>query len=149
MSLEYSGSHQEKKPYINGSNETELSATRNIIKNKFSKAFANRLEDENNMNQAMQPLLKESLNNALSLSIAKQSRPMTTIKADDSKYIKKNQETSVLYIKNAKIIRKSFDNPNELCDRLRTLLSSSMTADAISHEENAIIAKLRELEILL
>lgn len=92
-----------------------------IIKNKFSKAYANRLENENNLNQAMQPLLMESSNDATSLPITKESQPTTSTKFADSSDYKKDQETSVLYIEIVNIIRKSFNNPNELCDRLRIL----------------------------
>lgn len=109
----------------NVSNEIKmkLATTRNVIRNKFSKAHANRLENENNLNQAMQPLLAESSNDATSQSIANQSQSMSR----------------------ANVIV----NPNELCERLKILLS--MDASDVKHSEeiNTIIAKLRELEILV
>lgn len=137
MSLENSGSHQEKETGINRSNEiiTKLAATQNVIKNKFSKAYANRLEHENNLNQAMQPLFIELVNDTTPLSITKQSRPMTSTKVVDNKNC--NREAG-------------FNNPNELCDRLRILLSAVIVGDVKHVEEmNAIIMKLHELEILL
>lgn len=113
-----------KKAGINMSDENKikLAATRNVIMNKFSKAHANRLENENNLNLTMQPLLTDSSNDATSQLIATSTQ---SIVADNN-----------------------IDDPNNLCERLKILL---MNTDNVKHvdEINTIIAKLRELEILV
>lgn len=55
MSLENSASLQ-KIAEMNESNKIlmKLAATQNVIKNKFSKAYANRLEHENNLIHTME-----------------------------------------------------------------------------------------------
>lgn len=76
----------------------------------------------------MQPIPIDSSNDAISHSIAKQTRS-TVAKVDDSK---------------------SINNVNELCDRLRVLLSSMTTNELKNREEiNAIMMKLYDLEILV
>lgn len=149
MSLERSASLQEEE---NVSNEIKikLAATQDVIKNKFSKAYANRIDGENNLNHVMQPLLMGSTNDATSLSNTKQSQPMTTKRKDaDSKICKNNPDTSIPFIKNEKTIHISNDNPNELCDRLRMLLTLFTNDVKHAEEINSIINKLRELEILV
>lgn len=132
MGIDKSTSLQEKTDEISRSNAImmKLAVTQNVIRKKFEKACMNRLEQENDVKQAMKPHM-ESLNDATSLSIAKQSQPITN-------YKKLQEIRSVQYIKNT-------NNPNELCNRLR------MIAGDVKHveERNAIIMKLRELEILL
>lgn len=115
------------------SNEIKMKmiTVQKIIKNKFKEAYANRIEHENN--QVMQPIPMVSSNDAISQTIAKQSRPMTTTtnKVHDSKNCM------------------SFNNVNELCNRLRILLSITANEPKDNEEMNRIIIKLRELEILV
>lgn len=129
MSLQNSETHQEK----NDANEIKMKmiATQNVIKSKFSKAKANRIEQENNLKQTMRPLLAVS---------STHSRPTTTsTKTADNK----NR-------KDINNIHFSFNNPNELCERLRIHLSTMSENDVKQEEEmKAIINKLRELEILV
>lgn len=109
--------------------------TQNIIRNKFEKAYMNRIKHE-------QPLLMNSSIDGASLSTTKQSRAMKiTAKVSDSKNYKKDLETSVLYI----------NNPNELCERLRILLSTMHADDNAKHVEEIhnIIMKLNELDLLV
>lgn len=117
----------------NMSNEIKMKmiTVQKIIKNKFKEAYANRIEHENN--QLMHPTPMDSSNDAISQSIAKQSRPMTSskTKVDDSKNYK------------------SSNNANELCNRLRILLSMTASEPKDNEEMNAIIIKLHELEILV
>lgn len=148
MSDDNSTSIQEKK---NEPNEIKMMEAQNIIKKKFGKAYANRLEQENDLIQAVHPLQTDSSNDATSLSIIKQPRTLTLIRDADinNNNCKQDHETSVQYIKNANIIRKSFINPNEMCDRLRKIFSLMTVGETEYVEEmNAIIMKLRELEIL-
>lgn len=98
---------------------SELSTTQNVLKNKFKKALANRIEREKNLNHAMEPLVVST----------------TITKLDDSKTI---ANTDI------------FDNPNQLCNRLRTLIALRFAGNMSNEEEiNNIIAKLRKIEILV
>lgn len=148
MSVENSTTLQEK----NESNEitTKLAATQKAIKNKFSRACAIRLENENNLNHAMQPHQMKTSIEATSQAFTKEHESTPTTKFVDGSVHKKDQETSIQYIENGNNTRKSFNNPNELCERLRILLSTMFEGDVNYVEEiNAIIMKLREQEILL
>lgn len=104
----------------------KLLETQSIIKNKFNKAYANRLEQEDNLFQttSTSPLHPvESSNDATSLSITKHSINIT---------------------------HNNPNNPNELCDKLRLLLSTMIDGDVKHREEmNAIVTRLRELNILV
>lgn len=165
----------------NRSNEimSKLAATQNVMKSKFAKAYANRLEREYNLNQAMEPLMTSPINKSKSwkkddslrnqskpkktarqLNLAVQSysnhaiksRPMTTKLVDSEKEGEKI-EHSISYSnieKNAHNIRKYFYDPNELCNRLRLLLTSQIACDAKCVKEiNTIIIKLYDLDILV
>lgn len=72
MSFENSTSFEEEK---NGMNEItgNLSTTRNVMKKKFSAAFANRVESENNQIRDKQSIPIETMNDAISHSISKYS----------------------------------------------------------------------------
>lgn len=99
----------------------ELSTTQNVLKNKFKKALANRIESEKNQNQAMEPLIM--------------STPITKFADSNNNNI---ASTGI------------FDNPNQLCDRLRTLFALRFAGNMNYEEEiNNIIMKLRKLEILV
>lgn len=178
----------QEKTDENKSNEImlKLIATQNVMKNKFKKAYENRLEREYNLNNAMQPLLiassiedtsssiinenesqqesslqnhSDSVNKTHQLSLsaksysnyAKKSRP-ATVNLVDIKNIETDLENSTG--KNVNIIHNLIDNPNELCARLRVLLSSLFVDDVKHVEEHVeemktIINKLHELEILV
>lgn len=121
MSLKTSASCKNKSNEI----KTKMKITRKIIRNKFKEAYANRIAHENN--QVIQTIPMDSSNEATSQTIVKQSRPMTTKVVDNM----------------------SFNNVNELCDRLRTSLSHMTSTKPTDIDEmNAIIMKLRELKIL-
>lgn len=97
----------------------KLIATRNVIKNKFHKAYADRIEHENKLKQTIRP-----------------TTTSTKTSAD-----KNNKEIDNNII--------SFNNPNEMCERLRKLISTSCEDDVKQVEEmKAIIKKLHEQEIL-
>lgn len=111
---------------------SKLSVTQNVIRDKFKKAYANRLEHEHDADQTMKPFLMESSNEATSLSTSSTS----TLLKKDSKEVGRNEESQY--------------NSNELCKRLRLLLTSRIVG-SVDHtpEINTIIAELRELKILV
>lgn len=111
----------------NGSetNAAKISDTRNVIMNKFKKACSIRLEHERDVNQSMKPLT------ALPTSSSK-----TMIDAIEIESSEKNNEMH--------------DNPNELCLKLKVLMQSWFAGNVEhTHEISSIIAKLRELEIIM
>lgn len=155
----------------------KLAATQNVMKNKFEKAYTNRIEHETKLDQAIEPLkamsstasmnktesespkkdvslrnLSESKNIAQQLRLATKSysnhamnsRPIatSTTKIADSANVEKKPE-------NDNIIRNYSDNPNELCDRLRLLLTSQLVGVNQIEEINTIISKLHDLDILI
>lgn len=106
---------------------SKLSATQNVIKNKFKHAYANRMEREYDVNQAMKSInVGGTTSSASSLTITNEPE---SIKNDYSNH--------------------SID-PNELCTNLRKLLTSQI-ADNVNrtHEINMIVEKLRELKIVM
>lgn len=91
----------------------KMLATQNVIRSKFRKAYAHRIEQEKK--QAIRPVLAVSSTHL---------GPTTTIKTTDS--------------------------PNELCERLRKLISTMREDDVKQIEEaKAIINKLREQGVLV
>lgn len=113
MSFQYSDLHKEETTLSN-ENEMKISSIQNVIKNKYSKAYANRLEYEHHVKEAMKPLT---------------SSPTTIT------YGKKDE--------------KEFDL-NELCVKLRSLIKTEIAGNEYqTHEISFIIAKLRELEIIV
>lgn len=153
---------------------SKLAATQNIMKKKFEKAYANRIKHENSLSQAIAPLKAKSFthsmnesktetkeeddslrklsqleNTAQQLRLARKSylnhsmksRPMTTRKLINSTDVSELAENSASY--------NNKDNPNELCERLRLLLSLEIEGHAHQIEEiNTIISRLHELSVL-
>lgn len=113
---------------MSNENNTKFIATQNIIKNKYCKAYANRLEHENELKHTIQPIHMVSTNDASTTH----SRPMSTTKEI---VVDINAENS---------------NPNKLCEKMRLLLSPMNACDLAHVEEiNSIIVKLREQEIIV
>lgn len=107
-------------------NMMKLIAAQNVIRNKFKKAYMNRIEHENDINHAIKPLHIESLNFITS----------STNNASDSQH--------------DIIFKNKSDDSNSLCDRLRLLLASQMNGnDQHTEDINSIITKLRESKILV
>lgn len=71
----------------------------------------------------------------------------STVKIKDAKRGSGFESTFIPY--NPNIVYEYFDNPNELCDRLRLLVSSRSAGNTNhSQEINSIIEELRELELI-
>lgn len=108
----------------------QLAVTQNVIRNKFKKAFIKRIDREHDVNQVVKPFTSNPASSSTSYDMDMQGQ---------------HQQSTAVEINFWRMI-----DPNELCNRLRTLLASTNTFDAKHTEEiNAIIRTLRELEILL
>lgn len=144
----------------NTSNEitSKLLATQNVMKNKFKKAFANRVEREHNLKQSIAPLIASTTINVSdspeeSDSLRNLSKTKNT--TNQLRLATKSYSNHALDIKSRPMttvnnIHSCFDDPNKLCDRLRLLLSSQIVGNMEHVEEiNSIFMKLRELEIIV
>lgn len=141
--------------------KTKLAATQSVIKKKFKKAYANRLQHEHDVNQAIEPITtvatpttstliptpslinnSESEENNISLRDLSQTKNIAhqLRLATKSYYSYKNNRSARI------------DDPNELCDRLRLLLASRNADNETNthiREIKSIVAKLHELGILI
>lgn len=106
----------------------EIATTQSVLKNKFEKALANRIENEYNTSETFETLNKDdSLRNIPKI-----------------KTIAKNN------FADTSIIHNSIDDPNKLCDRLRFILNAQFVCDVnYSEEINTIFKKLRELDLIV
>lgn len=132
-----------------------------VMKNKFKKAYENRLEREYNLNQSMEPLIT-SLSSTNKTEATKESHSLRNLPKNTAQQLRlatksysghiiKSRPMSTTTIKlnhNKNDSENDFivDDPDKLCLRLRLLL----TAGHMNHVEeiNTIIRKLRELDIL-
>lgn len=146
----------------NVSNEimSKLLATQNVMKNKFKKAFSNRLEREHILNQSIAPLIastKTTINDSETPEESDSLRNLAKTKNTTNQLCLATKSYSIHAIdiksqpmSTAHDIHIYFEDPNKLCDRLRLLLSSQIVGNMEHGEEiNTIIAKLRELEIIV
>lgn len=144
---------------------SKLTATQNVMKNKFEKAYTNRIEHEHNLNHAIEPLkalstAASSTNESnspkedVSLRNLSESKNMTqqlrlAKKSYSNHAIKSRPISSTKLVDNGNIIREYSNNPNELCDRLRLLLTSQIAGANQMEEINTIISKLHDLDIII
>lgn len=113
---------------MNQDSVSKLTATKNVIRNKFEKAQAIRLENEHNVNDGMKYLIttSESKNNDLS-----------TTNNSAQLHLKTNE-------------KQHNRDPNTLCAILKILLASSSDSDTERMQQiSAILNELRELEIII
>lgn len=103
-------------------NTSKLNTTQKVIRNKFEKAYKNRLKHEHDVNQAMKTLTSSP-------------STLTTNYTIDTRSIGITEEMQY--------------DPNDLCLRLKFLLNSK-SADNVHHtrEISSIITKLREAKII-
>lgn len=101
-------------------NISKINETQRVIRNKFKTAYANRIDHEHNVNQAMQPL-SDSLS-------------ATTTASNHS-------------LKYSSLVT---NDVNDLCNRLQHLLESQTKRNVNHEQEiKTIIYKLRDLEIIV
>lgn len=133
---------------------SKLSATQNIIRNKFEKVYTNRLEHEQDVEQALKPLTANASTTVIQQP-QQQQQHITydlDLKNNLAKTINSTPQlrlSNKSYLKHpakSKSIKKHCD-PNELCDNLRMLLSTPFAVDMNSI--NAILGELRNLEIIV
>lgn len=143
-------------------NMSKITATQKVIRNKFKKAYTNRLEREHDVNSAMKPLTTTTLitsdlesknndfalrNRNLSKTTNNSPRLYLTSKGYSNRAIKSKQNKPMSNRKN----KEKHHDPNKLCDSLRILLSSSQhTGDMKCLQQISIILNmLRELKIIV
>lgn len=170
--IEKSIALREKKTSGDRSNEIKLkiAATQNVMKNKFEKAYTNRVEHEYNLNQAIEPLralssptttinesdspneddslrkLTKSKNIASQLRLATKSYSNLAIKSRPMATTSALTTTTPTKNSDSDIIHNYYSyNPNALCDRLRQIANNANQIEEI----NNIIAQLRDLDIIV
>lgn len=141
---------------------SKISATQNVMKNKFEKAYTNRMNREQNLSPVSEQLnvlpstlmnetesskedvslrsLFESKNKAHQLRLAKKSYSNQAIQP---------RSNAMKLVDSENIIRKYSDDPNKLSDRLRFLLTSQIAGVNHTEEINTIISKLHNLNIIV
>lgn len=128
---------------------SKLTTTQNVIRKKFRKARAFRLESEQDVNDAMKHLTNGSskTNNLETKNNSTQS--LNHLNDLDSK---NSSAHSNSHSNHAIGMSKNNErDPNKLCDILRTLLTSfSQNADRVNHlhQIDIIFNELRDLEII-
>lgn len=126
---------------------SKLTATQNVIRNKFEKAYTNRIVNEHDVNHAMKPLTAsavdlESENNGSSLH----NHSKTTNNSEQLHLATKSYSNHSI-----KTNEEKHHDPNTLCDILRILLASPLNVDDMKSMQqiNAILDELRKLEIII
>lgn len=148
MDLYKSDTFQEKSELNGDPNEILLKTidTQDVIRKKFEKACMNRLEREHDVNQAMKPLTEISTLTSTLISDELEPRDIDFPFQNSSKqqlHSAANKSTK------SRLIRKNHD-PNELCDRLRILLTTQIAGNVNQMQEiQTIIAELRNLEVIV
>lgn len=131
---------------MNQDNELKLITTKNIIENKFEKAYMKRLENEDDVDCAMRSLTKDHL------SLPSSSSSLTE-DVDFSLPKLTTKNSSQVHLKDVKV-REQRD-PNDLCDILRILLITTPSVDdditMKTHMQkiNAILNELRDIKIII
>lgn len=128
----------------------KLIATQDMMKDKFKKAYANRLEREQNIHQSMRPLatstkINNSENPEPEQSDSLRSLSKTKNTNDQLRFTNKSYSTHA----DVKKLDDYFDDsdPNQLCIRLRLLITAGHMNNM--KKINRIISKLHELDVLV
>lgn len=132
---------------MNQDNELKFTTTQNIIKNKFEKAYMKRLENEDDVDNALQSLTKDNL----SLSSSSLTEDVDFSLPKLSKRTTKN--SSQVHLKD--VNEREQRDPNALCDNLRILLVTTPSVDdditikIHMQKINAILNELRDIKIII
>lgn len=135
---------------------SKLSATQNVIRNKFEKTLTNRLEHEQDVEQALKPLTAIASIQEKQKPQQHQHHNITDETESKNKHAKIMNSASRMClpnksylnnVDNSRTIKQKLRDPNELCDNLRMLLASPFATDMNSI--NAILEELRDLEIIV
>lgn len=153
MDLDKSTTLQEEGEVDSISNANLLKTfdTQNIIRNKFKKACTNRLERENDANQAMRPLTEISTLAPLSNDLEYKDNEFSSHNSSKSQIIKAIHQPRLAANKSRSAREKEKEHdPNELCNRLRLLVTAQIAGNVNKMQEiNSIIAELRDLGIIV
>lgn len=134
---------------------SKLTATQNILRNKFEKAYTNRVEHEDNVNRALNPLTAtsssitdnlESENNNFSLhDLSKTTNDTPQLRLSTKSYSNNGINSQLI-----ETIKEKHCDPNALCDELRTQISSLLAGEMnCIHIINNILEELRDLQIIV
>lgn len=139
--------------------ESKLTATQNVIRDKFEKAYTNRVEHEQDVNRVMNRLTAIPQTTLLSMADDLEFknndffiRNPTKTTNDTPQLRLSNKSYSIHAIKSStnKTNREKHHDPNALCDNLRIQLSSLLAGDMNSmHLINEILDELRDLNIIV
>lgn len=131
-------------------NVSKLTTTQNVIRNKFKKAYMNRLENEDDVICARKPI---QIQNATSVDLESKSngfshhKLLKTITTNTSPLLHPITKSH----SNHTIKKKQYDS-NTLCDILKIVLATSPTStnsiDMRMHQINAILDELCELRVI-
>lgn len=137
----------------------QMNATQNVIRNKFKSTYTNRFKNEQDVNQAMKPLIARSSASLSTIDKPKNSDSSTHNLLQSSMSATKTttKTSNPLQLNSNRVIKlcsSTFD-PNTLCDILRILLST-LPVNSDNHNDNrsmqqinSILNELRELEIIV
>lgn len=113
-------------------NDSKLSATQNIIRKKFEKAYTNRIEHEQDVNRVMNRLTTSPLSTKTDESESEnkdfslRDLSKTTINTPQLRLSNKSYSNDAV-----KINKEIHRDPNALCDNLRLLLEELRDLDII------------------
>lgn len=148
MNSDKSTANQEK---MNQDSVSKITATQNVIRNKFKKAYKNRLDHEHDVNQAMKPLTVTSSSTLTDNLESKNSNFSKTVNgAPQLRLPTKSFSNHAIKSELIKTNKEKHRDPNALCDSLRMLLSSQHASGAHSTlTVNKILEELHDLEIII
>lgn len=133
-------------------NDTKLTATRNIIRNKFKQAYTNRVEHEHDVSRVLKPLTTSPLS-TMTANLESENKHLSKTTTNDTPQLRLLNRSHSNHLINSNSIKKNkekYNDPNALCAKLRTLLSSLYVGDMnCTHSINVILDELRDLEIIV
>lgn len=127
----------------------KLTATQNVIRNKFKRAYSNRLEHEHDVSQAIKPITTTDELESKEDEISLQYLPEASSKPG-TQHTAKNISKQPLKFRLIGSSEEKQQNPNGLCERLRYLLSLQIRGN-MNHtwEINSIINELHKQKIII
>lgn len=154
MESDESTIHHEKNEQDGGSNAnvSKIVDTQSIIRYKFKKACMNRLQDEHGMNQALKPFTttNEMETKVDDFSPQYLSETSSNSRIHQPQLATKNISNHLLKSGVSGTTEKRQQNPNELCERLRQLVTLQIGGNMNHTKEiNSIIKELHKQNIII
>lgn len=138
---------------MNEDSVLKIAATQGVIRNKFEKAYTNRIKFENEVNSATQPLTSNS-----KLTTTTSAQKTNNLESENNDVSKTTNNSSSLHLAQNGYFNHAIKtndakphDPNTLCENLRLLLASSLThTDEVECVQaiNTILDELRKLDIM-